>query len=163
MTIPAGSGRHQMKASVRPTFQMPVTQVTSFQQLESRVFWINLADRAAKTFVQNFIVALGGGFIWPQISLPQIASVAGLAALITVLLVFVGMSLPTTQNPLIDIVERATKTFAGSLVASLSIYTGLAGISWHTALALAASTALTSVLTTVGSVQLTGSPSLVKG
>lgn len=50
-----------------------------------------------------------------------------------------------------DTVERAVKTFAQSLVASLAVGTGLLDVDWVNALSIAGLATVISVLTSVGS------------
>lgn len=56
-----------------------------------------------------------------------------------------------TKTFLKDTVERAVKTFAQSLVASLAVGTGLLDVDWLNALSIAGLATIISVLTSVGS------------
>lgn len=56
-----------------------------------------------------------------------------------------------TKTFLKDTAERAVKTFAQSLVASLAVGTGLLDVDWLNALSIAGLATIISVLTSVGS------------
>lgn len=56
------------------------------------------------------------------------------------------------------LVERAVKTFAQSLGASLVVFTGLLDVDWQASLGAAGLATLLSVLTTVGSSGVEGEP-----
>lgn len=57
------------------------------------------------------------------------------------------------------LVERAVKTFAQSLGASLVVFTGLLDVDWQASLGAAGLATLLSVLTTVGGSGVSGEPS----
>lgn len=56
------------------------------------------------------------------------------------------------------LVERAVKTFAQSLGASLVVFTGLLDVDWQASLGAAGLATLLSVLTTVGGSGVSGEP-----
>lgn len=122
-------------------------------------FWMNVVERGIKTFAQAVVVALAGVTAIDQVDWVDAISVAGLAALASVLLALVGASVPSTDNPLVDMAERAGRTFVASLIATLSLYTALHDVPWQDALVMAGITALLSLVTSTASVTATGTAS----
>lgn len=131
--------------------------------IDTKAFWLDLADRASKTFVQNVLIFLGAGATILSVSWPAALSSAGLATLATVLLALSTATLLSSGNFLIDLADRAARTFTGTLVAAIPVAGGFGDVQWDKALTLAGTAVLVSVLTSLGSMNLgstKGVPSL---
>lgn len=122
--------------------------------LGSKAFFLDLADRVVKTFAQNLLLFFVGSATLLSVSWPQVLGSAALAALVTVLIAVTTASAITSGNPLVDILDRAGRTFAGTLVGAIPAVGGLLDVDWNSALILAATAALVSVLTSVGTLNL---------
>ena len=134
-----------------------MTETTTVEldlSVDTRAFWLDLADRASKTFLQNVLLFLGAGATIVSVSWPTALSSAALATLVTVLLAFVGSTSITSGNLLIDLADRAARTFAGSLVAAIPATGGFADVNWTDAATIAATAALFSVLTSLATTNL---------
>ncbi len=133
--------------------------------LDSKAYWLDLADRASKTFVQNLLIFLGAGATIVSVPWPQALSAAGLATLATVLLAVSTASLLSSGHFLIDVADRAARTFAGTLLAAipLSAGAGFGSVDWPQALSLAGTAVVVSILTSIATTNLgasKGVPSL---
>ncbi|MGN7134552.1 holin [Rhodococcoides corynebacterioides] len=129
------------------------TEVSFGPALGTKAFFLDLTDRAVKTFVQNVTLFLLAGTVL-SVSWTQVLGSAGLATLVTVLVAVSTAAALTSGNPLVDILDRAARTFAGTLVGAIPVAGGWADIDWKNALALAGTTALVSVLTSLGTLNL---------
>ncbi|OZD03897.1 hypothetical protein CH275_16025 [Rhodococcus sp. 06-235-1A] len=131
--------------------------------VDTKAFWLDLADRASKTFVQNVLIFLGAGATILSVSWPAALSSAGLATLASVLLALSTATLLSSGNFLIDLADRAARTFTGTLVAAIPVAGGFGDVQWDKALTLAGTAVLVSILTSVASMNLgsaKGLPSL---
>ncbi|WP_080748716.1 holin [Rhodococcoides fascians] len=133
--------------------------------IDSKAYWLDLADRASKTFVQNLLIFLGAGATIVSVPWPQALSAAGLATLASVLLALSTASLLSSGHFLIDLGDRAARTFAGTLLAAIPLAdgAGFGGVDWRHAFTLAGTAVLVSVLTSLGTANLgsaKGLPSL---
>ncbi|OZE92126.1 hypothetical protein CH302_23730 [Rhodococcus sp. 15-2388-1-1a] len=149
-----------MAPSESNTVHVTATVETAYLSVDTRAFWIDLADRASKTFLQNVLLFLGAGATLVSVSWPVALSSAGLATVVTVLLAFVGSTALTSGNFLIDLGDRAARTFAGSLVAAIPATGGFADVNWRDAVTIAGTAVLFSILTSLATVNLGASKGL---
>ncbi|MGQ4548312.1 holin [Dermabacteraceae bacterium P13077] len=116
-----------------------------------KTFWIEVAKRAANTFAQSLVGLVGaGGLVLLDAGWDQALSVAGMAALISVLTSLTSTNIQASKTLWVSVLERSLKTFAQSLLAVVG--TGAAGlldVDWRQALLVAGTAAAMSVLTTV--------------
>lgn len=146
---------HQTPAddgTVDPNF---VSTTTRTYGVDTKAFWLDLLDRAVKTFLQNIALFLAAGT-----SAVSIASVAwgdavlgaAFATLITVILAFAFSNELTSGNWVIDTLDRAGRTFAATVAGAIPAVMpagGFAAIDWADVLGLAASAAVLSLITSV--------------
>ena len=135
-----------MSAPIEPSYELG--------SLASKAFLLDVLDRTLKTFLQNVVLFLGAGVVVTSVAWGDVLSSAGLAALVSFLLALASAAAITSGNPLIDILDRAARTFAGSLVGAIPVTGGLTDIDWGAALAIAASAVVLSVLTSLASLNL---------
>lgn len=128
--------------------------------VDSRAFWLDLADRTVKTFIQNVLLFLGAGVALTSVSWTTVLSSAGLAALVSFLIALANTSSITSGNFLIDTADRAARTFAGTLVAAIPATGGFADVNWWDATAIAGTAVVISVLTSLASTNLGASKGL---
>lgn len=92
-------------------------------ELTSRAFWVDVAERAARTFLQVFIPALGLTAAVPQadlLSLPWLTAftAAAVPTLLSVLMSVASALLPNsdpTSGSFLSKVKRTTKKATGSV------------------------------------------------
>lgn len=130
--------------------------------IDTVLFWKNMGERALKTFLQNFLVALAAVQVLGEFDWKAALSAAALATVMTALMAVLDAPFPGTGNPTIDLFERALKTFVGSLASSLTVYTGVLDVPWQTVLGLALITTAGSLATSLGGQLTRGTASLVK-
>ncbi|GGG03844.1 hypothetical protein GCM10007304_17470 [Rhodococcoides trifolii] len=122
--------------------------------LGSRVFLLDVLDRTIKTFIQNVLLFLGAGAVVTTVSWQAAFGSAGLAALVSFLIALASATAITSGNPLVDILDRAARTFFGSLVGAIPVTGGLLDVHWGDALTIAGTAVLVSVLTSLLSLNL---------
>lgn len=137
-----------------------ITRTLEVGSISQRAFWLDLADRTVKTFIQNVLVFLGAGVVITDVSWTTVLGSAGLAALVSFLLALASATALTSGNWLIDAGDRAARTFAGTLVGAIPATGGLADIDWKAALTIASTAAIVSVLTSALTVNLGASKGL---
>ncbi|PTR42021.1 phage r1t holin [Rhodococcus sp. OK611] len=131
--------------------------------ISTRAFWLDVADRTSKTFLQNVALFFVAGVTITTVSWATVLGSAALAALVSLLLAISTATALTSGNFLIDTADRAARTFAGSFVGALpATGSSLAEIQWGQAASLAATAALLSVITslTARNVGAKGLPSI---
>lgn len=117
--------------------------------IDTKAFWLDLLDRTSKTFIQTVLIFLAGGATIASVSWTSALSSAALAALVSFLLALSTSTAMTSGNFLIDMADRAGRTFISALVGAIPATGTLSDINWRDALTLAATAALISVLTSL--------------
>ena len=131
-----------------------ITGGTGFA-LDTRAFWLDLADRAVKTFVQNIALFLVAGT--SDVSVASVAwgdalLGAAFATLVTVIFAFALSNEMTSGHWLIDALDRAGRTFAATVAGAIPAVMpagGFVAIDWADVLGLGASAAVLSLITSV--------------
>lgn len=131
----------------------------------------DLADKGLKTFTQTLLVFLGAGATVSVLDVPWTAALqgAGIATIATLLIALVQTSWQS-GNPYVEMLARAARTFAASLVGAIPVVDGthaitFADVPWGQAAGIAATLAVVSLLTSLASLNLgavKGTPSLTR-
>ncbi|MGW6376213.1 holin [Rhodococcus sp. NPDC055112] len=131
--------------------------------IDSRAFWLDVAERTGKTFLQNVALFFTVGATITTVSWPTLLQAAGLAALVSFLLAVSTATAITSGNFLVDLADRGARTFAGTLVGAIPATGGFTDVDWGAAFSLAATAALLSVITSLVSKNFgtVGLPTLV--
>ncbi|QPO17119.1 holin [Gordonia phage Lilbeanie] len=129
----------------------------------------DVAERALKSFVQGLGLFLVAGVGITSIPWGTAIQSAGLLALSTVLIAFTTASI-TVSDPWVEMLYRAARTFVAAIVAVIPISTPdhafvFSDVNWVEAAGLAATLAVISVVTSIGSMPVgpKHTPSLVAG
>lgn len=122
----------------------------------SRASLSDVLDRAVRNVVQVLIpvlaIAAGSGSL-EGIDYLAVADLAGVAALVTVLMAGANLVVDPSASLAVQAAERALKAFAGSLVATVgAVQFSLFDASWQTLAIAAASSAVLAVLQAYASV-----------
>lgn len=128
----------------------------------------DVAERAAKTFVQNLALFLVAGVSVLSVAWGTALQSAALATLSTVLLALVDDRL-VAANPYVEALIRAGRTFIATVVGSIPVVVSadqavtFADVNWPQVAGLAGTAALISLATSIASLPIgpTGTPSLV--
>lgn len=131
-------------------------------------FLEDAVERTVKTFTQNLAVFLVGGVAITAVPWGTAFQSAGIAAALTFLGALLTAQVSTT-NAGVELVVRVARTFLATFLAAVPAVTpdhvwALSDVDWAAAASLAASAAVLSVVTSLGSWNLgavKGSPSLV--
>lgn len=115
----------------------------------TKAFWLDLADRASKTFAQNFVVFLGAGVAVTAVPWTDAFESAAIATLATVLLALINTTAISSGVWILDAADRAARTFLGSFAGAIPLTGGFNSVNWGEAAAIASTVALASVLTSV--------------
>jgi hypothetical protein len=126
-------------------------ELVSAKSIDTKAFWLDLLDRTGKTFIQTLLIFLAGGATLVSLSWTTALSSAALAALVSFLIALSTSTAITSGNFLIDLADRVGRTFISALVGAIPATGTLSDIDWHAALALAATAAVISVLTSLAS------------
>lgn len=122
--------------------------------LDSRVFWYDVLDRTGRSFLQNVLVFFGAGVTITAVSWSSVLGSAALAALVSFVLAVSTATAVTSGNFLIDLVDRAVRTGAGSLAGAIPLTGSITDINWSDSLTIAGTAVLLSVLTSLASLNL---------
>ena len=122
--------------------------------LDSRVFWYDVLDRTGKSFLHNVLVYFGAGVTITAVSWTSVLGSAALAALVSFVLAVSTATAVTSGNFLIDLVDRAVRTGAGSLAGAIPLTGSITDINWPEPLTIAGTAVLLSVVTSLVSLNL---------
>lgn len=137
-------------AESTPTITIGV-ELNGTYTVDTKAFWLDLLDRTGKTFIQTLLIFLAGGATIASVSWSTALSSAGLAALVSFLIALSTSTALTSGNFVIDLADRAGRSFVSALVGAIPATGTLSDIQWRDVLTLAATAALASALTSLAS------------
>ncbi|WJJ10369.1 holin [Prescottella equi] len=155
-------------ASTDPTIKTGVHPSATLA-VDARAFWLDVLDRASRTFLQTVLLFLTAGATVVDISWFSALSSAALAAFVSVLMAVSTAAAISSGNFLIDLADRAGRTFAATLVGAITAtgtdiyHFSIAAVAWREVLLLAFTASLVSVVTSLSTANLgisKGVPSL---
>ncbi|NKU21757.1 hypothetical protein GS907_24665 [Rhodococcus hoagii] len=130
--------------------------------VDSRAFWLDVLDRASRTFLQTVLLFLTAGATIVDISWTGALASAAMSAFVSVLMAVSTATAVSSGNFLIDLADRAGRTFAATLVGAITA-TGTdihhfspAAVAWREVLLLALTASLVSVVTSLSTANLGG-------
>ncbi|MGQ4537217.1 holin [Dermabacteraceae bacterium P7074] len=123
---------------------------TDMSVYTEKTFWIEVAKRAANTFAQSLIgLVSADGLVLLDTGWDRALSVAGMAALTSVLTSLTSTNIQASKVLWVSMLERSLKAVAQSLLAVVGTGSaGLLDVDWRQAIFVAGTAAGMSVLTT---------------